>query len=408
MLQTQIASAYTSESFSALALAALGLSATIPTLGAALVSGTLADRYDRHWLMRVVAAVTLAASVTLALLLWWSPHTPVGSLGPAGSTIPLWLLLAFPIWATLTAAVTIFRPTFNASVPRLVEVRLLGSANGLLYGATVAASSATSVLCGLLVERDGAATAAWIPVALFAASFLFLVVGPRIEQAPRRRRRFLSEALEGYRYLGQRRELLAVTVGSLAINFLSALAFVELAQYSAFYLGQGPAFLGYLYGVGTLGAGAGVLAINRIPFEHHVGRLLAALTVGMGLCIIGFILTHSAVVALIDMFVFGMLPGMSQIAFLAGVQATVEDSVLGRVFAADEVGSYSFVPVGQYAGGSLTYAAGLETTYVVAGSTMALVGVALLLTPAVARFRFDPATPPPSDPPGSLEDPPSG
>ena len=120
-------------------------------------------------------------------------------------------------------------------------------------------------------------------------------------------------------------------------------------RYSAFYLGQGPAFLGYLYGVGTLGAGAGALAINRIPFEHHVGRLLAVLTVGMGFCVVGFIVTHSALVALIDMFVFGMLPGMSQVAFLAGVQATVEDSVLGRVFAADEVGSYSFVPVGQYA-----------------------------------------------------------
>ena len=379
------------QSFSALALAALGLSATVPTLVAAVFSGTLADRYDRRWLMKIVEGVALAATATLALLLLWKPSSAVGGFGVAHFTIPYWLLLSFPTWAALTAAVTIFRPTFNSALPRLVETRLLGTANGLLYAFTVGVSSGTSVLSGLLVERFGPVPAMLVPLILFGASLVCLfALGPSPMVEPRRGRSFLRDALQGYQYLAVRRELLAVTLGSLAINFLSALAFVELAQYSAFFLGESPAFLGYLYGAGTLGAGAGAFLVTRIPFERHLGRMIGGLTIGMGACVAGFVFTHSPIIALADMFLFGLFPGMIQIAFLAGVQATVPDSILGRVFAADEVGSFSFVPIGQYAGGTLTYATGIESTNLVAGSGMALVGIIMFVAPVVARFRFDP------------------
>lgn len=378
--------------FSALALAFLGLAATIPTLGAALFSGTLADRYDRRFLLKVVGAVSLGVTALIATTLGFDPSAAISAPGPIGFTMPVWLLLVFPLWAAMTAATTIYRPAFNASLPGMLETHLLGPANGLLYAVTVAVSAASQVLTGLLEAGPGPVVALLVPIALFAGSlaYLFLLGPSEAAQVPTRTGTFLSDAREGYRYLFQRRELLALTLGALTINFLSALAFVELAEYSTFYLGQDPSFLGYLYGVGTLGAGAGALAINQIPFERHLGRVAGALTVGMGVCITIFALTRSPILALLDMFLFGMFPGMFQIAFVAGVQATTPSRVLGRVFAADEVGSYAFVPVGQYAGGLLTYAAGIQATFAVAGAGTIATGAALLMTPIVGRFRFEP------------------
>ncbi|MHB8351824.1 MAG: MFS transporter [Thermoplasmata archaeon] len=408
MVQTQIAEQYGAggAGFAALALSLLGLSATLPTLGAAVISGTLADRYDRRRLLKLSGVIALGAAVALAAVLAFDPRAsfalPAG--GAAGFVLPLWLVLTLPIWAALTTAVTLFRPTFNAALPQLVPARDLGSANGLMFACAVALSSSTQILTGFLAQRMGPVIALFVPIVLFAGSLVFLLLlgeGARGNRAPRPQS-FLADAQEGYRYLVRRRELLAVTVAALGINFLSALAFVELAEYSSFFLKETPSFLGLLYGLGTLGAGAGALAVTHLKYERHLGRLLGAMTLGMGACVAGLALTRSAAVALADMFLFGMFPGMFQTAFQTGVQATVPNELLGRVFAADEVGSYAFVPVGQYAGGLSTYSFGIPPTYLGAGLGMGIIGVGLLTLPVVGRFRFDPDPTASMPPPGAL------
>jgi hypothetical protein len=406
ILQTSIALAYAGShaAFSALTLSWLGLSATVPTLAAAVFSGTLADRYDRGRLLWTVGAVALAAVAAIVVVLRVAPLSAVAVPGPAGFTIPLALLLTFPLWGALTVAVTLFRPAYNSVLPGLVPVARLSTANSLFYGVSVAFSAVAQVLTGSLVARSGAVVALAVPIVLFAGSELLLLRPVAAAGRPKGRGRpFLEEVQAGYRYLGSRRELLSVTVGALLINFLTALAFVELAAYSAFRLGEDPAFLGILYAAGTVGGGAGALLITRIPFERRLGRVLGVLTVGMGGCLLVLGLTRSPAVAVADLFLFGMFPAMFQVAFMAGVQATVPNELLGRVFAADEVGSLAFVPVGQYAGGLLTFEAGLVPTYLGAGAGMALVGAGLGFVPAVGRFRFDPS--PVTIPPGALGEP---
>ena len=83
--------------------------------------------------------------------------------------------------------------------------------------------------------------------------------------------------------------------------------------------------------------------------------------------------------------------------FLSTVQATVPDEVMGRVFSADEVGSYALVPAGQYTGGLLTVAVGVQGTYLSAGG--AIIGFGLIMVAsfgALRRLGYRPAEPPPS------------
>lgn len=380
--------------FAALSLSFLGLSATIPTLGSAAVSGTLADRLNRLRLLRVVTLVALLALGGAIAVLSLRTPDQVSLPGPAGYYLPVWVLLAFPLWAALTSAVTIFRPAFNASLPRLLPANELGRANGLVYAATVGVGVATWLAVGPIDDAGYPQLALLLPLGLFVASLVCLLqISPALQEPVRRgRRSFLSDAMEGYRYIGSRSELLALTFGSLGINFLNALALVELSLFALDSLHQSITFLAALNGVASLGAGTGAYLIGRSRFEARSGRLIGLFILPMGAAVALLPVLGNPILVLVDMFFFGLFPGMVQTIFIAAVQATVPNRVLGRVFAADEMGSYGLVPLGQYTGGLLTVALGLGTTFLVSGIGTAGIGLALLLIPAVGRFGFRPTS----------------
>jgi MFS family permease len=299
----------------------------------------------------------------------------------------------FPLWAAITTATTIYRPAFNASLPRLVATAELGTANGLVYGSAIAVSVLGTLLTPLLFPYVGVGLALGVPILLFLFGALFLVLIDDDLSPPRRpeRRRFLSDALEGYRYLWQRKALLELTAAALLINFFSAVAFVELGLYVRSWLDLGEGiYVGALLAGASVGSGVGTLLIGRFAFERRAGRYLISLTALQGLAVLGLGFAHTIWLALPDMFLFGMIPGMFMTVFLSTVQATVPNEKLGRVLAADEVGSYAFVPVGQYAGGLLTLTGGIQVTYIVAGLGTSAVALFMLAFRELRRLGFDP------------------
>ena len=378
-------------SYPAVALAVLGLSSTIPTLGAAIVSGALADRIDRRRLMRVVNLAALLATVAVAAILLVRPESHVALPGTSGVYLPLWVVLLYPFWAVETAAITLFRPAFNASVPRLVDRADLGTANGLVYAVALLLSIGASLAASALASFVAWGYALAIPIALFAVTQLTLQL-LEADLTPRRdgpRRRFFGDVGEGYRYLWQRRDLFELTIAALAVNFFSAVAFVELGLYATFWLDVSDAvLLGALVAAGSLGAAVGGLVVNRLHFEPRAGNLLVLFTLGQGAAVLALGFLRSIWLALPDMFLFGLFPGMFTTVFLATVQATVPDDKLGRVLAADEVGSYALVPFGQYAGGLLTVASSIQATYISAGIGTVGVGGLMASMRDIRRLRF--------------------
>ena len=78
---------------------------------------------------------------------------------------------------------------------------------------------------------------------------------------------------------------------------------------------------------------------------------------------------------------------------------------LGRVLAADEVGSYSMVPFGQYAGGLITLYSNVQIAYLAAGVGTAAVGGFMSAAGGLRRLGFDPqeaSSGPSIPPPGAL------
>ncbi|HTT15701.1 MAG TPA: MFS transporter [Thermoplasmata archaeon] len=388
VLLFSIAFAYPADqrtTFGALALAFLGLSSALPTLGSAFFSGALADRYDRADLMRGVNVLALLATAAIAVVLVYAPGTRVPLPGPAGFYLPLWVLLLYPGWAAVTVSSTLFRPAFNPSVSRVVPPELLATANGTIYAVAGVVAAAATLAVGVLLTVAPVVWALTIPFALFFLTQIALSV-LRADLTVRRSapsHSLLADAREGFAYLAERREILEITIAALVLNFFSAVALVELALYAASWLDLAQGYwYGALVATMTIGSSVGLVLIPKIRFEHRAGRVLLLLMLVMGLALVALALVRSVWFALPIVFVYGMVPGMFMTVFLTTVQATVPDEKMGRVFSADEVGSYALVPVGQYAGGLLTVAIGVQGTYLASGVAIALFGVM-----AAASFR---------------------
>jgi MFS family permease len=348
----------------------------------AFFAGAIADRHDRGALMRAVNLASLLAAAAIAAVLTLAPSGHVHLPGPAGFYLPVWVLLAYPCWAAVTVTSTLFRPAFNTSIPRVVPAGSLGRANGVIYATAALLSAGGTLAAGALLTVLPVIWALTLPFVLFFGTQVALTAVDASLAVARTSppRSVWAEAREGYGYLWKRRELFEITLSALVVNFFAAVALVELALYVASWLGlvQG-IWYGAMVSTATLGGATGLVLISRFRFEPHAGPVMIGLTLSVGLAILALGLAHSIWLALPIVFIYGMIPGMITTVFLSTIQATVPDAMMGRVFAADEVGSYALVPVGQYTGGLVTVAIGVQGTYLAAGAAIATFGCVMVV-----------------------------
>lgn len=338
--------------------------------------------------MKVVNLVSLVTTAGLVSDLVFLPSNPVALPGPAGFYLPLWVLLLYPGWAVVAVTTTLFRPAFNASIPRLVGPTELPVANGAIYAVAAVVSAVGALVVGAVLTLSAPAYALGVAFLLFfAAQVALLRVHADLSPTHRTARRsVVKEATEGYSYLVRRRALLELTVAALVMNFLSALALVELALYVASWLNLSEGiWYGAITSAATAGVAVGFVVAPRLRFEARAGRTMIVMMLAMGLAILALGLVRSIWLALPIVFVYGLMPGMITTVFLSTIQATVPNEVMGRVFSADEVGSQALTPVGQYAGGLLTLSVGVQGTYLSAGS--AIIAFSLVMAASFGALR---------------------
>ena len=380
----------------ALALAFLGLASALPTLATAFVSGAITDRNDRGWLMRGANLLGLAGVAALIGILVFRPTEHL-AFGGGGFYLPEWVVLVYPTWAAVVVSSTLFRPAFNTSLVRIVPRALLGPANGLIYAVAGGLTAVSVVAGGVLLTWGPASYALGIPFLLyFATQIALATLAVDLSASPSKgpARSLLQDARAGFAYIGRHRAILELTLSGLVINFLVALATVELAVYVTTWLSATP---GYWYGgmvaAATVGSSVGFALAGRLRFQPRAGLWMVLLAIALGGVLVALAEIRSIWLALPTIFIFGIFPGMFSTIFLSTIQSTVPDETMGRVFSADEVGSYALVPVGQWAGGSLTYEVGVQGTYLTAGGTLAAFGVLMLIGfGSLRRLAIHPST----------------
>lgn len=362
--------------YAAWALALLGVSATVPTLVMAFFSGTLADRTNRRRLLRISNGLALLGVALLAVVFFVYPTGHVDLPGPAGFFVPAWFLWILPLWALVALAAALTRPTINSSVPQVVSKEALGHANGVILSAGLVASGVGTLSAGFLLTPWGAVLTLLIPLGFFEVAAIALatlesdVTG--IRKGPQHS--FARDMSEGFRYLGRRTGLLEITLVSVGINFFYAVAAVEIPLYVDDWLRLGAVVLGAATFAISIGTAAGSSAVNAIRYGRSPGLYLALFVVLTGMTLLILPFTHSPYVAVGTLALFGFFIGMLTTIYLVVIQRTVPNELLGRVFAADEAGSFALIPVGQSVGGAITAIKGIAFTYWAAGGSIAVLG----------------------------------
>lgn len=345
---------------SALALGLVGLAGFLPAMLAALITGHVADTYDR----RLVAAISFGvqAATSFGLLAY--------ALSGAQAVWPVYALVILVGTGRAFA-----NPALQALLPTLVSRDLFGGA--IAWNASLwQTSSVLGPAAGGLLYAAGPAVVFGGAGASFTLAAL-LVAAIRFRPAPVSERPPVSWATlsAGLAYIRSQPVVLgAISLDLFAVLFGGATALLPI--FAAEVLHVGPLGLGALRSMPAAGAVAMAVWLAYRPLRRHAGvRMLRAVAV-FGLAIVVFGLSTSLPLSMLCLFVTGAADMISVYVRQSFVQGETPDAMRGRVAAVNSVFIGASNELGEFESGLLAAALGAVPAVVAGGAMTVLIAVA--------------------------------
>lgn len=331
-----------------------------------LVSGALADRWDRLRIMAVTDLVRCALFGAFAVAV-------------ASGHVTLPLLAAFGFLAGVFGVMNL--NAASAFLPAVVRRDRLETANSWLQvGLTVPSTMLGPPIGGVLFVA-----AVSLPFSVDAVSFLVsgLVVlslrsrvppAPRTEAPPPLR----AALAEGVRFLWGSTVLRTLCLLLAVFNGVSAAVMGVLVLFATDRLGLSERGYGVLLVVFAFGGLAGMALVSRVrALLGTSGVVVLVLTVQAAAMLTTGLVPSVATLAL-GSALAGATSGMWNVATISLRQRIVPDALLGRVTSAYRLVAFAAMPVGAALGGLLARAYGLASPFTVAGVLLAGAALAAL------------------------------
>ena len=344
---------------SALDLGFVGLAQFLPSFLLVLVSGHVADRFDRRRVLQAAMIVDAAAVLALCIA------SALGRIDPRAI-----FMLVFVIGAARAFDV----PTMQALLPAVVPERLLARAVAANASASQAAIIVGPAAGGLLYIAGPAVVYGTSAVLFIITAALVHFVHPQ-----RTLRRMpaagLSSVLDGIRFIRSRPEVLgAISLDMFAVLLGGATALLPI--YARDILHTGPWGLGMLRGAPAVGAliMAGVLARHTI--NRRVGMRMFQAVIIFGVGTVAFAVSHVIWLSLLALAIMGAADVVSMVIRVSLVQVSTPDEMRGRVGAVNFLFINASNQLGQFESGVTAALFGTVPSAVLGG--VATVAIALL------------------------------
>jgi MFS family permease len=334
---------------SAFALGLIGLAGFLPAILLSLVTGLVADRYDRR-LILLVCNLALAAGALVLSVITIRPSVP----------------LIYAVVLAMGVAKGFLGPASKAILPSLLEegdfTRALAITSSIGEGAKLVAPA----IGGVLYVIGTAVPFAVASAAFAAAAFLAIGIGARRPEVTEDRPD-LAVLAGGYRFILKR----PVVLGAMSLDLVAVLlggvtALLPIYVDQVFHAGAWA--LGVLRAAPAAGAliAAGVLAV--LPMRRFIGPKLLWSVAVYGLATIGFGLSTKLGVAFGFLGLLGASDTVSQVIRQTLVQTNTPDDMRGRVSAVHEVVTGASNELGEFESGMLAALVGAIPAILLGGA----------------------------------------
>lgn len=333
-------------------LGLVGLAQFLPGILLFLVSGHIADRYDRRNLTTLCYA---GFAVCSALLLAITLHG-------AHSVYPIYAVLIL-----LGVVRSLNGPVSRALLPQLVPMEHFPSA--IAWASTV-------FQCATILgpSLGGVVYAAFRgPAAVYALSFLcataaaFSMLKVKVQSPPRVREPIsLKSVFAGFHYIWREK----IILGSISLDLFAVLlggAVALLPVYAGEILRTGPWGLGLLRSAPGAGAAAMAIFLAHKPLRRRAGITMLWCVAGFGAATIIFGLSRSITLSLIALFLVGATDMVSVIVRQTLIQVATPDEMRGRVNSVDMVFIGASNEFGQFESGLTAHWFGTVPAVVLGG-----------------------------------------
>lgn len=355
-------------------LGLVGLMVFLPGLALALVSGVIADRFDRRAIVmasRVGEAAGAGGYLALVVLdIRW---------------VPAYLLITLGVGAVRSLG----KPAEKTFLPNIVpQERFVSAQSAYITGREITVIVGPAIGGLLLALSASFAFSAACALALLSvlAYTQLRVLSPPRKGEPQTWR----TALAGFAFLRTQPAIAgAITLDLVAVLFGGATAVLPI--YADQILNVGPVGLGWLRSAPSVGAVLVAAYLTRNPPQRRVGALAFFAVLGFGIATIVFALSKVLWLSLVALAIMGGFDIVGGVVRNGLIQLNTPDAMRGRVIAVQAIFTTTSNELGAFESGTLAALIGTVPS-VVAGGALALLAGALCAQffPALVRAnRFD-------------------
>jgi MFS family permease len=302
-------------------LAYIGLATFAPAMGFSLITGYVADLFDRRLVVTVCYATIGLASFLLLML----------TLSGFKEVWPVFLILA--IMGTGRAFDS---PAANSLVPNLVPPEIFPNAIAWHTSSNKITQTVGPALGGVIYQF-------WGPEIVYASASIGIVIGAIIVSLIRTRTErgnrqptTLRILLAGLRYVYDKK----IIFGALTLDLIAVLlggVTILLPVYAIDILDVGAAGAGFLRSAMAAGSLATGLALTMVTMDRAVGRILYITVIIFGAATIVFGISEAYWLSLSAMAILGAADMVSVYIRVTLIQIATPDDMRGRVNAVNSI-----------------------------------------------------------------------
>jgi MFS family permease len=362
-----------------LALGGVGLARILPVIFFSLISGPVADAFNRRQILFITQSLLALNAFSLALLTF-SGH------------ITLWHIYA--LTALQAATVAFDLPARQAMVPNLVPVKDLSNAFSMQSIAANTGSVLGPMLGGLVIAALGQGYTYFFNAISFLAVIVALIlIGPVAQETRKSGGVNLSAMKDGFRFIFSRPMILStMLLDFVATFFASANTMMPIVARDILKVGE--VGYGFLSAAQSVGSVLAALVISQLHVLRRQGLVFLWAVVLFGLATVLFGVSHAFFLALLALVLMGAADAVSTIIRNTIRQLQTPDQIRGRMTSINQLFFQGGPQLGEVEAGVVAQLFGVPFA-IISGGIGCIIGMFLIILkwPQVRFYNGDEPVP---------------